>query len=131
MASAYSDQPGGFLEPTLLGPPPPSNATTTGNGLLPHPRSSPLKAGGSKESALIRYVDQGLLHIQRRFAKREFLGVAANDYGSGSQPKAGTVRPGVLAIDQDDGVVGYSDFGEAARDIESLVDVIWISGTRE
>jgi hypothetical protein len=78
---------------------------------LPHPRDQPLKPGGSKQSAFIRIVDQSLLKIQRRYAKR-----------------------GEDALEQEGdspGAVGYRNFAEAAQDIEKLVDLIWVSGTRK
>ena len=59
-----NQQPGGFLSP------PTSSASSALYSHLPHPRTSPLRSGGSKESTLIRYVDQQILNVQRRFAKR-------------------------------------------------------------
>ncbi|MBE7181307.1 MAG: hypothetical protein INR71_08875 [Terriglobus roseus] len=120
MADA-ENAPGGFLHTSLLSPAPSSHASTPGRAVLPHARAVPLKPGGSKESALVRYVDQGILHVQRRFAKRD----AAD--GQQQQQPAGEVRPG--AAGPDDRVEGYAAFAEAARDLESLADVVWISGT--
>ncbi|KAF2100876.1 hypothetical protein NA57DRAFT_37069 [Rhizodiscina lignyota] len=95
---------GGFLPASLLSPPPSSHASSSAIGVLPRARAQPLRPGGPKESSLIRYVDQGILRIQRRFAKREVAEESRN-------------------------VVGYKNFKEAANDIESLIDVVWISGT--
>ena len=58
---------GGFIP---YSPPPSSLASSNASQALPYPRSTPLKAGGTKESSFIRHVDQQILHIQRRFAKR-------------------------------------------------------------
>lgn len=112
---------GGFLQQSLLSPPPSSVASTSTNGLLPHPRGHPLKPGGPKESALIRYVDQSILHIQRRFAKREVTDVDSVEAN----------RPDVSKDLKEERVEGYKSFGDAAKDLNSLIDVVWISGTRK
>ncbi|EMC98966.1 hypothetical protein BAUCODRAFT_386323 [Baudoinia panamericana UAMH 10762] len=112
MASEHTN--GGF---TLS--PPQSLASTTSHATstLPHPRGTPLRAGGSKESAFIRYVDQRILHIQRRFAKR-------------TSPSAPTLADTDREKADDWGdVAGYSSMREACREIENLVDVVWVSGT--
>ncbi|KAK4892068.1 hypothetical protein LTR27_009418 [Elasticomyces elasticus] len=61
---------GGFIP---FSPPPSSVTASTSThaaASLPHPRSTPLRAGGAKESAFIRHVDGKILSLQRRFAKR-------------------------------------------------------------
>ena len=113
---ASHDTAGGFI----LSPPASSvlsSTTTTTASALPHPRNAPLRAGGSKESAFIRYVDQQILHVQRRFAKR-------------TSPRGS----GLSDVDRDKAdawgdVPGYHTMGDACRDIEALVDVVWVSGT--
>lgn len=101
------EEPGGFLPPVL--PSTVSSPSTT--TLLPHPRSNPLKPGSAKETNFIDYVDQKLLGISRRYEKR----FNANLEDEPSSDLEGR---------------GYEDFGEVARDLEALADVIWISGTR-
>jgi hypothetical protein len=54
-------------------------------------------------------VDQGILKIQRRFAKR---GSEDADRGEKEDAK------------------GYASFSEFAKDVEALIDLIWVSGTR-
>lgn len=106
---------GGFI----LSPPPSSIASSLANGAssLPHPRNTPLKAGGSKESTFIRYVDSRLLHIQRRFAKRTTLSHAGlSDEGREHADSWGDVK-------------GYANMKEACHDVEELVDMVWVSGT--
>ncbi|SMQ49748.1 unnamed protein product [Zymoseptoria tritici ST99CH_3D1] len=94
----YSHQPsGGFI----FSPPASSIASTTTSSTLPHPRDSPLRPGGTKEGTFIRYVDQKLLHIQRRFAKPDAWG----------------------------DVRGYATMKEACRDFDELIGVVWVSGT--
>ncbi|KAK5131809.1 hypothetical protein LTR08_000564 [Meristemomyces frigidus] len=111
----FQGSSGGFI----LSPPASSvtSASTATQPKLPHPRGTPLRAGGSKESAFIRHVDQQILHIQRRFAKR-------------TSPTGN----GLSEIDKDKGdawgdVKGYSSMRQACADIEDLVGVVWVSGT--
>jgi hypothetical protein len=78
---------------------------------LPQSRSNPLKPGSSKESSFILYVDQKLLEISRRYEKRFNVGLEG--------------EPALTA----DGL-GYQNFDQVVRDLENVVDVVWISGTR-
>ncbi|MGG6497510.1 UNVERIFIED_CONTAM: hypothetical protein NY603_31765, partial [Bacteroidetes bacterium 56_B9] len=73
--------------------------------------------GGSKESAFIRYVDQQMLHIQRRFAKR--TSPQTNQLSDIDRDKA----------DSWGDVKGYASMKEACKEVEELLNVIWISGT--
>ena len=111
---ASSDAAGGFL----LSPAPSSVASTTSRAsALPHPRSSPLKPGGAKESTLIRHVDARLLHINRRFAKRTTPSHASlSNEGRDDADVWGDVK-------------GYASMKEACADISDLVGVVWVSGT--
>lgn len=84
-----------------------SNATT----ILPRSRSSPLKPGSLKESNFVVYVDQKLLEISRRYEKRFNVGFEG-------EPALTT-----------DGV-GYESFDQVAKDLENVVDIVWVSGTR-
>lgn len=54
-------------------------------------------------------MDQGILKIQRRFAKR---GSEDADRGDKEDAK------------------GYASFSEFAKDVAALIDLIWVSGTR-
>ncbi len=107
-----TNEPGGFLHPILpssrtLSVNSPSNPTTA----LPQPRHSPLKPGSAKESTFIDYVDQRLLAISRRYEKRFNIGLEGDDV---SDPESR----------------GYESFAEVAKDLDSVQDVIWVSGTR-
>lgn len=84
-----------------------SNVTTH----LPRSRSIPLKPGSSKESSFILYVDQKLLEISRRYEKRFNVGFKDET---------------ALTIED----LGYESFDQIARDLENVVDVVWVSGTR-
>ena len=105
-------QPGGFLQPILPSPPASSiNSPPAGYQVLPQPRSTPLKPGSAKESAFIDYVDRKLLGISRRYEKR-FNADFEDEATSGIQGR------------------GYESYRELARDLEGVIDVVWVSGTR-
>lgn len=88
--------------------PPASSATQSQHASpLPQARRHPLNPGGPKESELIRYLDHGVGQIQKRIANRHH--------------KRGTLL-GEAA--------GYRAFFEAAKDLDGLVDVVWVSGSR-
>ncbi|KAF2112094.1 hypothetical protein BDV96DRAFT_468914, partial [Lophiotrema nucula] len=74
---------------------------------LPQPRKKPLQPGGAKESELISYLDHTIRNVKGRWAKRMF--------------KDEEVEQGEAH--------GYHSFGEAAHDIDGLVDVVWVSGS--
>jgi hypothetical protein len=76
---------------------------------LPQPRRRPLQPGGTKESELIRYLDHGVNQIQKRVDNRV------------------TKRKDTPAIAEAD---GYRAFWEVAKDLDGLVDVVWVSGSR-
>ena len=109
--SPYAE-PGGFLTETLPSPrlstsTSPSNALST----LPSPRAYPLKPGSPKESSFIEYVDRRLLDISGRYEIRFNIG-AELDHEQIPKPR------------------GYESFTELATDLDGVVDVIWVSGTR-
>ncbi|KAF5122248.1 hypothetical protein E5D57_012721 [Metarhizium anisopliae] len=98
-------EPGGFIRQTGLPSPAPSSASTRPLAGLPHPRGHSLRPGSSKEDMVRRYVEERLLHISRRYVK-----------------KFGNPNPG-------DEVVGFKSFGEVAKELDGLVNVLWKSGT--
>jgi len=83
-----------------------SNATRSSS--LPVPRVHRLRPGSQKEIALINYLDDKILRITRRYAKK---------FSNESR-------------DQDD-TPGYTTFDDFAADVEPLVNIVWISGTRK
>ncbi|KUI61372.1 hypothetical protein VP1G_08528 [Cytospora mali] len=103
--STNAHGPGGFILPaeTSLPSPAPSGSSSTSG--LPRPRSHPLRAGSAKEEKIRTYVDGQLMYIQRRYVK-----------------KFQARRPG-------DDIAGYKSVGELCRDIEALLNIIWLSGT--
>jgi hypothetical protein len=91
--------------------PPASSATPSQHAsTLPQPRRHPLKPGGPKESELIRYLDHGVNNIQKRVDNRV------------------TNRKSKPALGEED---GYSAFWEVAKDLDALVEVVWVSGSRK
>jgi hypothetical protein len=96
--------------PDMLTPPASSTTTSQHASMLPQPRRNPLRPGGPKESELIRYLDHGVNSIQKRVDNRV------------------TNRKSKSAMDGQD---GYSAFHEVAKDLDALVDVVWVSGSRK
>ncbi|KAI9719251.1 MAG: hypothetical protein M1812_003581 [Candelaria pacifica] len=119
-----SNEPGGFItNPTTpFSPPPSSVASSFANTTLPHPRAHPLRLGSSKESGFINYVDKGILNVNRRYTKKfseEGGETGSADGGVDGGKGGGTSKE----------TKGYESFREVGRDLESLVDVVWVSGT--
>jgi hypothetical protein len=98
-------EPGGFLSDAL--PSPVSVTSTTTRTNLPQPRSHPLRAGSTKEETTRRYVEGRLLQVSRLYTKK-------------FQP----AEPG-------DDATGYTRIRDVCRDLSEIVDVLWLSGTRE
>lgn len=65
-------------------------------------------------------MDQGLLDVARRYAKR---------FSAHLDDRPGDDRADADA-DEDAAGRGYEDLGEVVRDLVALVDVVWVSGTR-
>ena len=110
MASSPPES-GGFLHLTI--PTPPESTVTSpsvSSSSLPCARSHPLKPGTSKESSFIVYVDRKLLEISRRYEKR---------YNDGLEDQS-------ISLENR----GYESFGDVAKDLENVVDIVWVSGTR-
>ncbi|OJZ81453.1 hypothetical protein ASPFODRAFT_145810 [Aspergillus luchuensis CBS 106.47] len=131
---------GGFLPPTLPSPAPSTPRPSTPS-LLPKPRTHPLRAGSAKEATVINHIDTTLLRISRRHAKKfssayykpndddddDDAGFNSNN-ATGYSPESFEARRGGNDGGEGD-VQGYESFKEVARDLEGLVDVLWVSGT--
>lgn len=74
---------------------------------MPHPRARSLRPGSNKEETVRRYVEERLAIVNRRYVK-----------------KHGNAEPG-------DDVIGYKSFTELCKDLHNVIDVLWLSGTRE
>ena len=70
MAENLSQEPGGFLPPSLPSPAPSNYSSSSTASNLPHPRSNPLRSGSAKEDAARRYLEARLLNVSRRYAKK-------------------------------------------------------------
>ncbi|KAL8766502.1 MAG: hypothetical protein Q9209_006718 [Squamulea sp. 1 TL-2023] len=102
---------GGFLHPTLPSPPASIvNSPPAARSVLPQPRSRPLRSGSSKESEFINHVEQKLLAISRRYENR-FSATLSEEENPDIEGR------------------GYKNIGEEIRDLDSVVDMVWISGT--
>lgn len=109
MATARSPASAPFAE-NLPTPPASSAAPSQHPSPLPQPRKHPLKPGGPRESDLIRYLDHGINSIQKRVDNRMT--------NRKLKPEPGEEQ-------------GYSAFWEVARDLDGLVDVVWVSASRK
>lgn len=111
MDGTEDHQPGGFLLPQekvgLPSPSPSTASTQHGATSLPHPRVRSLQPGSSKEDMVRRFVEDKLLQISRRYVKK---------FGGASR---------------EDDIVGYKSFGEVCKDFDSVINVLWLSGTRK
>ncbi|KAL8899079.1 MAG: hypothetical protein Q9192_001761 [Flavoplaca navasiana] len=112
MASSSREQAaGGFLRSSLPSPPASSvSSPSAARPILLQPRSRPLRSGSSKESDFINHVEQKLLAISRRYENR-FSATLSEE-----------ANPDVEGR-------GYTNIGEEVRDLDPVVDLIWISGT--
>ena len=104
MANTQQSQaPGGFLPPT---PQSPAASTTSSISGLPHPRGHPLRPGSVKEDKVRNYVEERILYISRRFVKKFGIQEASDE------------------------VIGYKSMAELCKDLEELINILWLSGTR-
>ncbi|KAK3998059.1 hypothetical protein QBC44DRAFT_313820 [Cladorrhinum sp. PSN332] len=99
---------GGFVvQQPLLSPAPSAASTAVSNTAgLPHPRGHSLRPGSVKEDKVRHYISERLHHINRRFVK-----------------KLGTEEIG------NEDIVGYQTMTELCKDLDSLLSIIWLSGT--
>ncbi|GAB1205657.1 hypothetical protein APSETT445_004335 [Aspergillus pseudonomiae] len=74
-------------------------------------RKGKIRAGSTKETTVINHIDKTILIINRRHAKK---------FSSAFDDQA-----------QQESERGYESFKEVAKDIEGLVDILWVTGTRE
>ncbi|KAK3486817.1 uncharacterized protein B0T23DRAFT_407719 [Neurospora hispaniola] len=101
--------PGGFVPPAIssnsLPSPAPSSASAAAVSNLPHPRRTSLRPGSIKEDKVRNYVSDKMLHISRRYVKH-------------------------FAIPHpDDEITGYKSMAELCKDVDDVINIIWLSGT--
>ena len=107
----FPNEPGGFIATGLPSPSP--SIVSNGPSLLPQPRTTALRPGGSKETIFINIVDGKLRDISAKFERR---------YQNDNSPE------GLIPVSSG---AGYRNAGEIAKDLEQVVDIVWVSGTRE
>ncbi|KIW13308.1 hypothetical protein PV08_08496 [Exophiala spinifera] len=104
------DLPKNFIPPSppasAASPAPTTTSFTGQNPDLPTPRSHRLRPGSPKEIALINYLDDKILRITRRYAKKFSDEMTSKDDAP-----------------------GYTTYDEFVADVDPLVDVAWVSGT--
>jgi hypothetical protein len=119
---------GGFMQPSALSPA--SSASTVTPSVLPKQRTHPIRPGSMKEATVINYVDKMILAINRRHAKK-FSSVLeqqpTQQNGNETNTKSASNREREAGGEKER---GYESFKEVVKDIESVVDVLWVSGTR-
>ncbi|GKZ23722.1 hypothetical protein AbraIFM66951_009754 [Aspergillus brasiliensis] len=119
---------GGFMPPNLPSPAPSTPRPSTPS-LLPKPRTHPLRAGSAKEAIVINHIDTTLLRISRRHAKKFSSAYYNPNDPSNANTNYSPVSSSNQKVEEEDDVQGYESFKEVARDLEGLVDVLWVSGT--
>lgn len=102
-----SAAPGGFLINNSLPSPAPSNASSRTFQGLPHPRAHSLRPGSIKEEKVRRFAEERLLHVSRRYVKK--FSIAEED--------------------DDDDFEGYKSISELCKDVQEVVNILWLSGT--
>lgn len=106
------EPPGGFIHPSSLTSPAPSSfsTSTATPSSLPRQRAHPLKPGSIKETALINHIDKSIMMVNRRHAKKFSSAIGEQDIPAAER--------------------GYESFKEVVKDLEAIVDIVWVSGTR-
>lgn len=82
-----------------------------------------MKQGSIQEWKYIDYVDKHISRMQRRFDKH---GLLRQDAQEADAAQAATARQAERDLK---GVDGYTSFREVGKDVESLIDVVWVSAT--
>lgn len=84
-----------------------------------------------KETTVINHVDKAILAINRRHAKK-FSSVfeQPQEHGRSGAGTTSTAGSGEGDEGEKSGERGYESFKEVVKDVEAIVDVLWVSGTR-
>ncbi|KAL4753385.1 hypothetical protein BDW72DRAFT_168911 [Aspergillus terricola var. indicus] len=118
---------GGFMQP--LAPSPAPSASTVTPSVLPKQRTHPIRPGSMKEATVINHVDKTILAINRRHAKKFSIVLEqqpTQQNGNETNPKSALNGEREAGREKER---GYESFKEVVKDIESVVDVLWVSGT--
>ncbi|KAL4975906.1 hypothetical protein BDW66DRAFT_136156 [Aspergillus desertorum] len=118
---------GGFMQSSNPSPAP--SASTVTPSVLPKQRTHPIPPGSVKEVTVINHLDKTILAINRRHAKKfssVFEQQPTQHNGNGTATKSVSDRGKEVEGDKER---GYENFKEVVKDIEGVVDVLWVSGT--
>ncbi|RDW61252.1 general transcription factor IIH subunit TFB6 family [Aspergillus mulundensis] len=115
---------GGFMQPSALSPAPSTSTVTP--SVLPKQRTHPIRSGSIKEATVINHVDKTILTINRRHAKK-FSSVFEQQQTQ--QNITASAAVGNKGGTKEDKERGYESFKEVVKDIEGVLDVLWVSGT--
>ena len=107
---ANSSDSGGFLKLALPSPPP--SISSAAGPALPHTRSRALPPGSSKERAFVDFIESRLLDISGRVESR----IPTDVYE--------------LNLSPGDPSQGYQSFNGVGKDLEGIIDALWVSATR-
>jgi hypothetical protein len=109
--NALSPAAGGFMPPS--GPsvslPSPAPTTSTIRSDLPRPRAHPLRPGSAKEDQVRNFITDRINHITRRFVKK--------------------TGKATISVEVDSEVEGYKAMSELCKDLEDVINIVWLSGT--
>lgn len=114
--NASSPAAGGFLPQSLPSPAPTASTVSTRPAGLPHPRSRALRPGSAKEDQVRNFISDRMAHITRRFVKK--VGAAS----------LGDKVDGQMMDDEE--VEGYNSLDELCKDLNEVIRIVWLSGTR-
>lgn len=106
---SIDDTGGGFMPPASSASPVPSPSQSASSP-FPKQREHPLRSGSIKEADVINFIDGSILSINRRHAKK-----FSRSYEGLDQPAS---------------EAGYDSFKQVSRDIGTVVDFLWVTGTR-
>ena len=95
--------------------PAPTTSSISSVAGLPHPRAHALRPGSAKEDQVRNFVSDRMDHMTRRFMRKS----------------GGIVDEGELELDGEAEVTGYASAAELCKDLEGVINVLWLSGTRE
>jgi hypothetical protein len=87
-------------------PAPSTTSTVKSVSGLPRPRAHALRPGSAKEDQVRHFVSERVNHITRRFLKR-----------TGKAPPGSEVE-------------GYNSMRDLCKDLEGVINIVWLSGTR-
>lgn len=90
--------------------PSPAPTTSTIRSDLPRPRAHPLRPGSAKEDQVRNFITNRINHITRRFVKK--------------------TGKATISVEVDSEVEGYKAMSELCKDLEDVINIVWLSGTR-